>query len=296
MTYRNRYNEALEDPYTQGIFYYLQSEDVPWADKNINEELDAYYAGTHSGEKYVNNFMQMVMNHSDDGKVTPATMQLMASQCVALFGESWNRIWNTFNLEYDPIENYNVVEEYEGDREDTYGKTRTRTDNLTNQRTDNLTDQRTNNLTDTRTDNLSHGKTGTVGETGTNTGQNTDKIAGFNSSNPVTSDQTDTTGSTSNTTTHNTTETDTGTQTIASTGTQSDTHTGTQTETQTGTQTDADSGSDSMEEGHTLLKHGNIGVTSSQQLVKSERELWWWSFFIQIVCPDVDKILTLPIY
>lgn len=45
----------------------------------------------------------------------------------------------------------------------------------------------------------------------------------------------------------------------------------------------------------TLTRSGNIGVTTSQQMLQSEIELWKWDFFEQIFA-DLDKILTLPIY
>lgn len=40
---------------------------------------------------------------------------------------------------------------------------------------------------------------------------------------------------------------------------------------------------------------GNIGVTTSQQMLQAEREVWLWDFF-QIVYKDVDRILTIPVY
>lgn len=45
-----------------------------------------------------------------------------------------------------------------------------------------------------------------------------------------------------------------------------------------------------------LTRSGNIGVTTSQQMLESERSLWRWSFFQDVVFPDIDKILTLAIY
>lgn len=42
-------------------------------------------------------------------------------------------------------------------------------------------------------------------------------------------------------------------------------------------------------------RHGNIGVTTSQQMIESEIELWKWNFF-ESIFKDIDTILTLPIY
>lgn len=45
----------------------------------------------------------------------------------------------------------------------------------------------------------------------------------------------------------------------------------------------------------TLKRSGNIGVTTSQQMIESERQLWLWNFF-ERVFSDIDKILVLKIY
>ena len=45
-----------------------------------------------------------------------------------------------------------------------------------------------------------------------------------------------------------------------------------------------------------LERHGNIGVTTSQQMLQSEHELWLWNFFFDVVFPDLDKILCLYVY
>ena len=45
----------------------------------------------------------------------------------------------------------------------------------------------------------------------------------------------------------------------------------------------------------TLKRSGNIGVTTSQQMIESERQLWLWNFF-ESVFSDIDKILVLKIY
>lgn len=44
-----------------------------------------------------------------------------------------------------------------------------------------------------------------------------------------------------------------------------------------------------------LTRSGNIGVTTSQQLLLSEIDLWKWSFFEQVFT-DIDNVLCLKIY
>lgn len=49
------------------------------------------------------------------------------------------------------------------------------------------------------------------------------------------------------------------------------------------------------EEVETTMRAGNIGVTTTQQMLKSEREIWLWNFFDQVY-KDIDTVLSLPIY
>lgn len=45
----------------------------------------------------------------------------------------------------------------------------------------------------------------------------------------------------------------------------------------------------------TTERSGNIGVTTTQQMLTAERELWMWNFFDQVY-KDIDTVLSLPIY
>lgn len=68
------------------------------------------------------------------------------------------------------------------------------------------------------------------------------------------------------------------------------------TQTSTGTQSAISGGSDTTTHNYTLTRSGNIGVTTSQQMLESERQLWAWNFFESVVFPDIDRVLTLNIY
>ena len=48
-------------------------------------------------------------------------------------------------------------------------------------------------------------------------------------------------------------------------------------------------------ESHSLHRHGNIGVTTSQRMIESEIVLRKKNFF-EIVFSDIDRLLTLSIY
>ncbi len=46
----------------------------------------------------------------------------------------------------------------------------------------------------------------------------------------------------------------------------------------------------------TLTRQGNIGVTTTQQMIEAQRELLLWEYFYKVVFPDIDKLITLTIY
>ena len=114
--------------------------------------------------------------------------------------------------------------------------------------------------TDTRTDNLTETDTPGVSVT------ESESIYGFNSesASPSNTKQTTQTG-------HNT---------IANTGTQAN----------------VASGADDITVNRTLTRSGNIGVTTSQQMIQSEIELWQWNFFKNVIFPNIDGVLTISIY
>ena len=183
---------------------------------------------------------------------------------------NWGKLWAALTADYNPIENYSMMEQMTNDTTvHQYGKTSTRTDNLSHTRTG----------TDTRTDNLSHTRTGTdtrtdnltETETPNETNVTDSGVFGFNSATAV-DDTTETatrtgTNTTANTgtqaTQYNTTDADTGTQATQYNTTDAD----------TGTQATADTGSDTDTRNYRLTRSGNIGVTTSQQMIESEIKL-----------------------
>ena len=245
-----------------GIFSTLQTFPVPWKEENISGALDIEYHGNVSGDKIISPLVEKIKTGVT---LTETERTLLATSILAVCGVNWGKQWETLSFVYDPIENYSMQEKMTDDKTvDEYGKTRTRTDNL--QHTKTGTEQDTPNLKDTVTPNL------------TTTDENL--VHGFNSTNAVSSDEQ--------------TKRATGTSETARTGT--DTRTYNTTDADTGTQTDNDGGSDTRTRNYTLTRSGNIGVTTSQQMIESERALWMWNFFKDVVFPDIDRVLTLQIY
>ena len=317
-----RLNDVIPDGITgSGIFSAMNTiQSLPFDVSPVI--MDIEYFGNISGGKIVSPLIDRIVTGDE---ISATEEQKLSNIIISMYYERWGKLYDTMLLEYNPIQNYDMVEQMTDDETvHEYGKTLQRTDNLTHTKTgndtetNNLQEQRTDNLSDQRTDNLSKSIDREVTETYNTTDtetpnltNNTDnKIFGFNSSIGVDSDsQTVTaTGSTSKTktgtvgTVTDETETDTGTQTTTHTGTSTNAKTGTvqlthnTTDSDTGTQNTVSGGSDTSTRNYTLRRSGNIGVTTSQQMIQAERDLWLWNFFHTVVFPDVDKVLTIPIY
>lgn len=245
-----------------GIFATLQTFPVPWKDENISLALDIEYHGNVSGEKLISPLVEKIIY----GEVlTDTEKTMLATSILAIHGVSWGKQWKTLSFEYNPIENYSMTEEMTNDETiDAYGKTRTLTDNFTHTKTG--TETRIPDLTDKTTPNLT-----TIIDS---------SVYGFNSPTAIPTDE----------------------QSQNSTGTNTDTHTGTDTneydttDTDTGTQSETDGGQDTHTRNYKLTRSGNMGVTTSQQMIESERSLWIWNFFRDVVFPDIDRVLTIQIY
>lgn len=124
-----------------------------------------------------------------------------------------------------------------------------------------MVENSTDNKTFTDNNTFTHGHK--IDNTVNSEGSTNADIYGFNTSNGVPSDK----------------------STATSEGTSSETH--------SGNDVTAKNGTDNTT--HELSRSGNIGVTTSQQMIESEIALWQWNFFEQVY-KDIDKILTISIY
>ncbi len=297
------FNTWLEDG---GIFNNLQSLNVPWKSKNISLELGMVYHGTFSGDK---NISPLISKMFVDGELTPTGKSRLANILFAIYGEKWDSLWQTMYYEYNPIENYSMTEIMSNDEKViAYGKQHTRQDNLVHAKTGNETDNP--NVTETRTDNLhkhiSQDTTTTPNITETTTPNLTNNtqnnVSGFNSSDAVNTDG-QTVTATGNSTLVRTGEEEVNDDvTEDNTGTQQNTRTGTEQrvyntqDSDTGTVTDLDDGEDIETRNYELTRNGNIGVTTTQQMIEQERNIKMWDYFYRVVYPDIDRILTIQIY
>lgn len=168
--------------------------------------------------------------------------------------DTWNRIYHAAQLEYNPIENYDRYET------ETSGNTRQHSgvDSTSESvQGSSVTDgENTRTISNTNTTSNSNQGSGSDSQTTTN------EITAFDSNALVTHDRSATTGQNSSSLTQSGTETQNGTDTLT------DDTTITNTESKTGSFTHGEKIADSASrESHI---HGNIGVTTSQQMLESE--------------------------
>lgn len=270
--------EASPDWMTAGIFQQLSSLDVPWRSAISATELDLAYYGNLSGGKNVSPLVNRMLG--EDGTLPDSKLLAIANLIYSTCVTNWTKEYATLSFDYQPTDNYDMVETMEQGTTDSYGKTQTRTDDITHTRTG--TDTTSNDLTETVKPELTETQTPDL------TSETSDSIYGFNSSAAKGSDER--TVKSSGTTTTATTGTSS-TDSVSETKTVYDTS-----DKDSGTVSYVDGGRDERSTTHTLRRHGNIGVTTSQQMVQSERDLWVWYYFYDVVFPDIDRVMTLSVY
>lgn len=169
----------------------------------------------------------------------------------------WRKLWGTTQYEYDPIANYD--------------RTETHTETVTHTGTDST--QRTDQMTHTGTDGTQTSETAT--HTGTVANQNaatdTVKRTGYNSDALQTTEQTEHTG--------NSTDTNNLTDSAAGTATR----TVNLADNSTGSETLTRNLQDSVS--RSIRAYGNIGVTTTQQMIEAERESVKFDMY-RVICDD----------
>lgn len=220
-----RTQTGIQGGFFSQLFTYLQAINaIPvWLpDADAAYRLDIEYHGNRSGQKEI---APLLRNMLIDGKLTNDLSQHVCAMFWAIQGLNLARLWENFTAEYNPIENYSMVEH---STDENSGTTSTTTEGT---------------------------------ETGNGSGTTAGKLYGFDSATAVNRDETTTTN----------------TDTTTRTGTESGEHETTNT--------------------HTLTRSGNIGVTTSAQMIAENLKLFGESnFYMNYLFPMVDMILTIPIY
>lgn len=315
---RNKIADAFPTLLTNGAFFDGLSifSNQDFALSKANAGL-AYFA--RSGDKLVTSLVAHL--EDDDGVVTSQGITTLTGMLDQLYNADWTRILEALYAEYSPIQNYELVE----DGTDSKSGADTLTDTIAQRQ---LTHQH-----GAQQDTHQHGAQSETYVTGEDQvavaygqveveksvaarqetvggGQDTHEhqVAAFNSSTYQASQKdidiiasrtnsetahvdTDTTSQHTDTTTTDE-RTDTKTTTQYSDIDSSLQYTDTDTESQhiDTHETEYDSGTE-----HHLTRKGNIGVTTSQQMIESELELRKNNFY-ERMCADIDKYLALACY
>jgi len=299
-----------------GIFTALSLLTVPWSDDYAANLLDITYFNIHSGLKEVS---PLISNFVIENVLPVESYATIASIIKSYYSKKWIKLYSTLNLTYNPIHNYDMVESMtedysksnsnEAQEKTTHGHTISDdiegTNSLTHgesiSKTENVDNDSEMNQTDTITHNT---EKETVISGAANQNNNT---FGFNSASAV--PLTTQAGTNNQTGTETNTGTDTTVtqkaETLSTDTTATEAHTGVDATVEARTAVESHSGIDLIENdgtitetgggGHELTRSGNIGVTTTQQMIKAEREIWLWNFFEQVFS-DVDNLLTLKIY
>ena len=264
------------DVFNNGIFTYIKNSltIVPDYLQDIAVINQDYYY-RHSGSKIVS----PLVNHflDDAGKLTNNGCYSLARIIVNDYKTNWDKIYKALTVEYSPIENYDLTEESTDSRSHT--SDHTGTDGTTHTGTDTTAQSGEDSTTDG----------GTIGTTNTikdATEKTVNGIAGFNTQDEFSKD-------TSSTKTVNQVVQNDEKRNLTGSTKYGKTETNTLDTTDNTTYNSTIKETDS--ESHSLHRHGNIGVTTSQRMIESEIVLRKKNFF-EIVFSDIDRLLTLSIY
>lgn len=205
----------------------------------------------------------------------------------AFWWTKWNRTFNKWiaalGIEYNPLENYDRMEDWT-DSEETDGgtsTTRSLTENVdgTNGNTRTLNTQE--NLDSTTSLRKDGSETLDVDSTTDVDSETINQKSAYNASSFANTEKSNTESTTvvdsTQTTSYNTVEAGTEDSTTTNTGTIIDA--GTNTSATTTSETVVGSADGTKESAHSGRMHGNIGVTTSQQMLEEELNLQYWNLY-----------------
>jgi len=312
-----------------GIFTAISQ--ITWFPGVIPAHVDTYFMLKH-GEKLASKVCDKFADA--DGHITGDKLNALANVLHNAYFVNWEHEFKTLTVEYNPIENTDYIEEINDVNHKetvgnnvTTGKVTTSNDNVTTGsfENSNVTTGKYENA-DVTTGKFSNadvttGKVGTTSET---------NVAGFNSATTV--PQSDTAGTTDYTgdgtdpmTVNRTTDYSgdgsdplTVSHTTDYSGDGTDPLTVTVTTdygdensdpltikssstvdygTKNGTPMTVDAtGSEDGTYGRTVRKHGNIGVTTNAEMIRSDIDVWKLNNFYDILCSDICKVIALSIF
>lgn len=317
--------QALNTYATDGsIFKYL-----PLYGTATAQQMGITYVLRHSGQKTTSS---LVDEYTDiNGHLTGDGIIQIASIINAMFKPQWDKMYEALTTEYNPLENYRMVENEESDDVLTYGEREKtfshgeQSESLlhgTQQNSFEYGGQENTSVHGSQRETFAEGNQSTTFQHGAQTsstqyGQEVDNhektVSGFNSNSYQPAEKTTDTMGQHTDTKSDSSYTDSEAKTNRTDITNRDQYTDTDTVGQhsdsetrqsytdtnskqayTDTETDAFA-SDSKNNVRELTRSGNIGVTTSQQMLESELNIRSYRFFEHIFS-DIDSMLTLSVY
>lgn len=279
-----RLKHVFSDYLNNGIFAALEDLSAPWSEDQTALPLDILYIENHSGDKIISPMVRKRLN--SDNVLTNENISTLAGVLLAYYGQKWMKLWDVLLIEYNPLSNYDMVES--GSNTNIKTGSLDRSGAITKSGSESVSDELTYSGKE------SNKRSGSVEDSGAaadNSENSSSGIYGYNSQSAVPADTQQSSAAHKNTQTFNnvtdersfTNRTDS--RDIVTTYTN---------------RADTDSRKDTYNNitdaaTHSLTRKGNIGVTTSQQMLESEIEVRKWLYF-ENVMQDIDKLLTLSIY
>lgn len=281
------------NPFTNADF--ITNGYAPLNDTTFQSVLSDYISFNHGNLNIRYTLEDTVINN-------PSILQNIIVNWYNSHKYQYETLYKTTLLKYEPLQNYNRTEEIE----DTTSRTGTN-DTTFGSRTDTSTTNNTTNTgaqDNTNTDN----ETTKIGKINTETNSSTSKKGSESNEKEVAPYDAETYYNQEKDTLSFTNRTDTNTS-ATTTDARTDTRTNNSTEkigaridtTESSTSNtfgghiDATSRNENETYTHTSHMYGNIGVTTSQQMLQSEREVAYFNF-VSIVAHDIIKLIAICIY
>ena len=289
LTLNSLFNYIEDD----GIFSYLNTYSVPWKNTVDVDILNLDYH-TKMGSRVISKTIVPLL---DEDGLSTANKQKLAKLIYNKNKVKWDELWSSLSL-YDRFDPLNNTDWSETERFEHRG-TDSKTQNL-GAKTNSYTKGQQANTSQTGAQTFTEGShTDTIGSqsntTGTHTDTHEEKKSAYNSSSYQPNDKTeDVYGQISETLGQ---RQDSYGSKENSQSARSDSFTeGQRIDSSTeGAQQNTESGSNSYTDIHTIERAGNIGVTTSGQLIDDFRRVVDWQFFDHVY-DDINEILVLSIY
>lgn len=288
-----------------GIFDFLTGMPYSSIVDNVTLNNTLYFT---FGSRQASPALAHFMCNAQQGFDTPHSVvdndaQTLANMIKARYYTRWAHLFEIDSADYNPIENYSMTERGQDSHSDVEKENNEMNRNASvNQTTTGENDNSVirNNVANRENINTDTGNSNSIRNTSTiGESDGTQGVFGFNSVSSVPSNAAsdETKGNASEATINSNNAHTTGLEKLDASESALNKNTSklNQSNAEVSKETDANNKTHIGNTLHTLTRSGNIGVTSTQQMLQQEREFWNWSYIAEIV-HDVADFLTISVY